>query len=103
MVVSTSQAFKLKKFMKELASYRARHTELVSVYIPSGYDINKINSHLSQEKGTAENIKSAGTKKNVKDALERMLQHLKLYKVTPPNGLAVFSGNVAEREGMSDV
>jgi peptide chain release factor subunit 1 len=101
--ISANQQFKLKKFIKELAVHRARHTELVSVYIPAGYDINKINAHLAQEKGTAENIKSTGTRKNVKDALERMLQHLKLYKHTPPNGLAVFSGNVAEREGLSDV
>jgi len=31
-----------------------------------------------------------------------MIQHLKLYKRTPENGLAVFSGNVAEREGQED-
>jgi peptide subunit release factor 1 (eRF1)/intein/homing endonuclease len=32
-----------------------------------------------------------------------MVQHLKLFKATPPHGLAAFSGNVAEREGQSDV
>ncbi len=32
-----------------------------------------------------------------------MIQHLKLYSRTPPNGLVAFSGNVAEREGQSDV
>ena len=31
-----------------------------------------------------------------------MIQHLKLFKRTPPNGLCVFSGNVAEREGQQD-
>ena len=31
-----------------------------------------------------------------------MIQHLRLFKRTPPNGLAVFSGNVAEREGQQD-
>src|SRR3989338_9024991 len=31
-----------------------------------------------------------------------MIQHLKLFKRTPPNGLVVFSGNVAEREGQQD-
>lgn len=103
MAISSSQKLKLKKFINELASFRARHTELVSVYIPAGYDINKISNHLSQEKGTAENIKSSQTRNNVKDALERMIQHLKLYKVTPPHGLAIFSGNVAEKLGDSDV
>ncbi len=103
MSLAPNQSFKLKKFIKDLTIHRARHTELVSVYIPAGYDINKITNHLAQEKGTAENIKSAATRKNVKDALERMMQHLKLYKQTPPNGMAIFSGNVAEREGESDV
>jgi peptide chain release factor subunit 1 len=97
------QRYKLRKFVKELEKYRGRHTEMVTVFVPAGYDINAIVNHLMQEQGTAENIKSSGTKKNVIDALERMIQHLRLFKRTPPNGLAAFSGNVAEREGQSDV
>ncbi len=31
-----------------------------------------------------------------------MIQHLRLFKKTPEHGLAVFSGNVAEREGNQD-
>lgn len=102
MSLTESQKFQLKKFIKELENYRGRHTELVSVYIPQDYDMNKIINHLAQEQGTAANIKSASTRKNVTDALERMIQHLKLFKRTPPNGLAVFSGNVAQREGQQD-
>ena len=102
MALTTVQKHKLKKFVKELESYRGRHTELVSVYIPQGYDINKIINHLSQEQGTATNIKSASTRKNVIDALEKMIQHLKLFKKTPENGLAAFAGNVAAREGQQD-
>ena len=94
---------KLKRIVKELAVHRGRHTELVSVYVPAGYDLNKIINHLQQEQGTAENIKSSSTRKNVISALERMIQHLKLYKKTPEHGLAVFAGNVAEREGQHDV
>ena len=102
MALTEAQKFHLKKFIKELENYRGRHTELVSVYIPQEYDLNKIINHLAQEQGTAANIKSASTRKNVTDALERMIQHLKLFKRTPPNGLAVFSGNVAQREGQQD-
>ncbi len=102
MAISSSQVYKLKKLVKELAKHRGRHTELVSVYIPTGYDLNKIINHLSQEQGTATNIKSAATRKNVIDALEKMIQHLRLFNKTPPNGLAVFSGNVAEKEGQQD-
>jgi len=103
MTITSKQKYELKKFIKELERYKGRHTELVSVYIPAGYDLNKIVNHLNQEQGTASNIKSSQTKKNVTDALERMIQHLKLFRQTPQNGLAVFSGNVAEREGQQDI
>jgi peptide chain release factor subunit 1 len=100
--ISAKQKLQLKHFVKGLEGHRGRHTELVSVYVPAGYDMNKIINHLQQEQGTASNIKSAGTRNNVINALERMVQHLKLFKATPPNGLAVFSGNVSEREGGQD-
>tara|TARA_Y100000294_G_scaffold167819_1_gene177380 strand:- start:846 stop:1952 length:1107 start_codon:yes stop_codon:yes gene_type:complete len=101
--LTSKQQFELKKFVKELSEYRGRHTELVSVYIPHGYDIIKVIQHLEQEKGTASNIKSTATRKNVQDALERMIQHLRLYKRTPANGLAAFAGNVSGQQGRSDV
>ncbi|PIN76005.1 peptide chain release factor 1 [Candidatus Woesearchaeota archaeon CG10_big_fil_rev_8_21_14_0_10_37_12] len=101
--ITANQRYHLKKFIKELDSHSARHTEFVTVYVPAGYDIIKIIQHLAQEQGTATNIKSASTQKNVISALERMIQHLRLFKQTPPNGLAVFAGNVASFEGKSDV
>ncbi|MBS3164434.1 peptide chain release factor aRF-1 [Candidatus Woesearchaeota archaeon] len=100
---SAAERFQLKRFIKDLSRYRGRHTELVSVYVPTGYELVKIIQHLSQEQGTASNIKDATTRKNVVDALERMVQHLRLFKQTPPKGLAVFSGNVSEREGGQDI
>ncbi|MCX8147532.1 MAG: peptide chain release factor aRF-1 [Candidatus Woesearchaeota archaeon] len=101
--IDAAQRFKIKKFVKELGQHKGRHTEFVSVYIPAGYDMIKIINHLSQEQGTATNIKSASTRNNVISALEKMIQHLKVYGRTPQNGLAVFSGNIASREGQSDV
>lgn len=101
--MTATQRFKLKQFIKELEGHRGRGTELVSVYVPAGYEMAKIIQHLAQEQGTATNIKSTSTRKNVIDALERMIQHLKLYDRTPVHGLAAFAGNVAEREGQSDV
>ncbi|MFC1690697.1 peptide chain release factor aRF-1 [Nanoarchaeota archaeon] len=102
MKISELQRFELKKFIKGLENFRGRHTELVSVLIPSGYDMNKIIQHLAQEQGTATNIKSTSTRKNVIDALEKMIQHLRVVGPTPPNGLVVYSGNVAEQEGKQD-
>lgn len=94
---------KLKKLLKELSEMKGRHTELVSVYVPAGYDMNKIIQHLFEEQGTATNIKSKGTRDLVIASLEKMIRHLKLYKQTPPNGLAVFSGNVSEKDGGQDI
>jgi len=94
---------KLKRLVKQLKEYSGRHTELVSVYVPQGYQLIKIIQQLQDEQGTAENIKSAATRKNVVSALERMVQHLRIIKNTPPNGLAIFSGNISEREGRVDV
>ena len=102
MSITEQEKHRVKKFVKELSTYKWRHTELVSVYIPQDYDINKIIQHLAQEGGTATNIKDASTRKNVIDALEKMIQHLRLFKRTPPNGLAAFSGNIAAAEGKKE-
>ncbi|MEM4240440.1 MAG: peptide chain release factor aRF-1 [Candidatus Woesearchaeota archaeon] len=103
MSLTAKEKFHLKKFIRELEGYKAAHTEFVTVYVPAGYDLVKIMQHLAQEQGTATNIKSASTRNNVIDALERMIQHLRIVGRTPANGLAVFSGNILAREGKSDV
>ena len=94
---------RLKFLIEELEKIRGRHTELVSVYVPQGFNLNKVVEQLRNEQGTASNIKSKAVRKNVLSALERALQHLKLYKQTPPNGLVLFSGNVSEKDGVDDV
>ena len=102
-MINLKEKQRLKKFIKELEVIKGRHTELVSVYVPSGYELIKIIQHLQQEQGTAENIKDKTTRNNVIDSLERMIRHLRLFKRTPENGLAVFSGNKSEREGQQDI
>lgn len=95
--------YRLKRILNELKGKKGRHTELVSVYIPQGYELNNTLNQLEGERGTATNIKSTSTRKNVVDALEHLIQFLKLYKKTPENGLAVFCGNVSERDGVQDL
>jgi len=101
--MNTKQKFQIKKLIKELDSIRGRHTELVTVYVPAGYDLNKIISHLAQEQGTASNIKDKTTRDHVIDSLEKMIRHLRLFKRTPENGMAVFSGNASEKESKVDI
>lgn len=101
--MESGEKYKLKKLLNELKTKQGRHTELVSVYIPKGYSMINVLNQLGEEAGTASNIKSKTTMKNVTGALEKTIQHLRLFKQTPPNGLAVFCGNVSEREGVQDL
>jgi len=101
--MNPQQKHKLRKFIKELEGFRGRHTELVSVYIPADYDLNKIITHLEQEQGTATNIKDARTRKNVIDSLEKAIRHLRLYKKNPDHGLAIFAGNTSDNESKTDI
>ncbi|HIH15439.1 MAG: Peptide chain release factor subunit 1 [archaeon GW2011_AR17] len=103
MAINTKEKQKLKRFVRSLEKIRGRHTELVSVYVPADYEMIKIIQHLQQEQGTASNIKDKTTQQHVIDSLERMIRHLRLYKKTPENGLAIFSGNVSDKEGKSDI
>jgi peptide chain release factor subunit 1 len=79
------------------------HTELVSVYVPAGYNLNDVVGQLKDEEGTASNIKSKSTRKNVVDALEKIIHHLRTFRKTPENGLVVFCGNVSPVEGKTDL
>lgn len=101
--MNTKQKKKLLRFIRELNQYRGRHTELVSIYIPQGYDIYKIIQHVQEEQGTANNIKDKNNRNNVIDSLERIIRHLRLFKQTPPNGLAVFAGNISDKENKTDI
>lgn len=103
MALTAQERLHLRKIIAELKSYKAPHTEFVSVYVPADYDLTKIIQHLAEEQGTASNIKSASTRKNVQAALEKMIQHLRTVNKTPPNGIAVFTGNVAAVEGKQDM
>ncbi|GAJ24638.1 unnamed protein product, partial [marine sediment metagenome] len=93
----------LEAVVEELEKHRGRHTELITVYISAGYDVNGVQRQLEAEKSTAKNIKSTATRKNVTDALDKIVRHLKTLKKTPENGLALFCGNVSKNEGQQDL
>jgi len=92
---STSR-FKLKRLLEELSLKRGRGTELISLYIPPDRKIHEVLNNLREEYGTASNIKSRTTRKNVLEALEKVTQRLKLFKSPPPNGLVVFCGAIPQ-------
>jgi peptide chain release factor subunit 1 len=87
---------KLKRTLERLASKEGRGTELISLYVPPNRQIHEVTANLREEHGTASNIKSRTTKKNVQDAIERVIQRLKLFKKPPPTGLVIFCGAIPQ-------
>jgi len=88
--------FKLKRTLDLLASKEGRGTELITLYVPPDRQIHEVMGQLREEGGTATNIKSRTTRKNVLDAIEKTMQRLRLFKRPPPNGLAIFCGAIPQ-------
>ncbi|MEM3616986.1 MAG: peptide chain release factor aRF-1 [Candidatus Bathyarchaeia archaeon] len=96
------ELFRLKKILNTLADKEGRGTELISLYIPPGKQISEVMNMLREEYGTASNIKSTTTRKNVQDAIVKVQQRLKLFKETPENGLVIFCGAVPQNGAGSE-
>jgi peptide chain release factor subunit 1 len=92
--------YKLTKMINELASISGHGTELVTVYVPPRRPIFDVIAQLRNEAGTASNIKSDLTRNHVQDALSRTMEHLKLFKETPENGLVIFCGAIPNDKGI---
>jgi peptide chain release factor subunit 1 len=92
--------YKLTKMLNELSNISGHGTELVTVYIPPRRPIFDIISQLRNEAGTASNIKSDLTRTHVQDALSKTIEHLKLFKEPPENGLVIFCGAIPTGKGL---
>ncbi|HUO43150.1 MAG TPA: peptide chain release factor aRF-1 [Methylomirabilota bacterium] len=86
--------FRLRRTLEMLAEKEGRGTELISLYVPPGRRIHEVMANLREEYGTASNIKSRTTRKNVQDAIDRVSQRLKLFREPPENGLVIFCGAI---------
>jgi peptide chain release factor subunit 1 len=102
-MADSEQTYQLKKQLRKLEGYRGSGTELISVYIPAGSPIHEMGNKLREEMSQASNIKSKSTKLNVLSALERIMNHFKIYKKAPPKGIAVFAGNVSDNPAKVDI
>ena len=96
------ELFRLKKILNTLANKEGRGTELISLYVPPGKQISEVVNMLREEYGTASNIKSTTTRKNVQDAIVKVQQRLKLFKEAPENGLVIFCGAVPQNGAGSE-
>jgi peptide chain release factor subunit 1 len=89
---SSLEIFRLRKTLNALANKEGSHTELITVYVPPGKQISDALNLLRNEYGTASNIKSNVTRKNVLDAIVKAQQKLKLFKDPGEKGIVVFTG-----------
>lgn len=94
---------KLAWILRQLRNKKGRGTELISLYIPPGRQISEVINNLREEFGKASNIKSRTTRKNVQEAITKVIQRLKLYDRTPENGLVIFCGAIPRGPPGSEV
>ena len=87
---------RLQRALDLLDSKAGRHTELISLYVPPEKQLSDVTNNLRQEYSTASNIKSRTTRTNVLDALERVMQRLRLFRELPANGLVIFCGAIPQ-------
>jgi peptide chain release factor subunit 1 len=89
-----TEKYWLKRLIDEIKKKEGRGTELISLYIPPNRRISDVINYLRQEYSTAANIKSDTTRKNVQNAIQKVIERLKYYTKSPPNGLVIFCGAI---------
>ncbi|KAJ7721531.1 peptide chain release factor eRF1/aRF1 [Mycena metata] len=93
------QMWKTKKLIKSLDAARGAGTSMISLILPPKGQISRTTAMLTQEYGTASNIKSHVNRLSVMSAINSARERLKLYNRVPPNGLVLFVGTILTEEG----
>ncbi|BGO93725.1 hypothetical protein NBRC10512_006606 [Rhodotorula toruloides] len=91
--------WKMKKLVQSLQAARGAGTSMISLIAPPRSQISQLQSMLTQEYGTASNIKSRVNRLSVLAAITSTQQRLKLYSKVPPNGLIIYCGTILTDEG----
>jgi peptide chain release factor subunit 1 len=93
------ELFKIKKLITSLQRARGNGTSMISLILPPKSQISLTAKMLSDEYGTASNIKSRVNRLSVLTAITSAQQRLKLYNRCPENGLVIYCGEVVTDEG----
>lgn len=97
--MSDLEIWKIKNVIKKYSNARGSGTSMVSLMIKSGAQISLTNKMLTEEYGTATNIKSRVNRQSVQSAIVSAQHKLKRYSITPPNGLVVLCGTMLNEDG----
>ncbi|KAG2220422.1 hypothetical protein INT45_000647 [Circinella minor] len=93
------EIWKIKRLIKGLEAARGNGTSMISLIIPPNYQLSRMTRMLTDEFGTASNIKSRVNRLSVLSAITSTQQRLKLYNKVPKNGLVLYCGTVVTEEG----
>lgn len=93
------EIWKMKKMIQRLQQARGNGTSMISLLVPPNTQVSQINRLLTEEYGTATNIKSRVNRLSVLDAITSAQQRIKLYSRFPANGLVLFCGTIITDEG----
>lgn len=93
------EMWKVRKLIKSLMNARGNGTSMISLIIPPGEMISRVNKMLELENGTASNIKSRVNRLSVQGAITSTQAKLKLYNKVPTNGLVIYCGTITTDDG----
>lgn len=93
------EQWKVKQLVKRLSEARGNGTSMISLIIPPKDQISRVQKMLTDEYGTASNIKSRVNRLSVLSAITSTQQRLKLYARVPDNGLVLYCGTIVTDEG----
>ena len=93
------EQWKIKQLVKRLGEARGNGTSMISLIIPPKDQIARVQKMLTEEYGTASNIKSRVNRLSVLSAITSTQQRLKLYTKVPENGLVLYCGTIVTDEG----
>ncbi|CAI4055645.1 translation termination factor eRF1 SKDI_02G2540 [Saccharomyces kudriavzevii IFO 1802] len=93
------EIWKVKKLVQALEKARGNGTSMISLVIPPKGQIPLYQKMLTDEYGTASNIKSRVNRLSVLSAITSTQQKLKLYNTLPKNGLVLYCGDMITEDG----
>lgn len=88
------EQWKIRNLIQKLTCCQGNGTSMVTLLIPPKSQVSYWNRLLTDEYGTASNIKSRVNRLSVLSAITSTQHKLKEFKQIPPNGLCVFCGTI---------
>lgn len=92
------EVFRQKKLLKFLRDVRGNGTSMISIIIPPKEQLCRTTQMLTDEYGTATNIKSRVNRLSVLSAISSAQAKLKTINKTPKNGLALYVGEILTQD-----